>query len=50
MHIKEYLPNDWIMLRHKEECTICEKERMTGKILFDSFICSNCVESLGASE
>ena len=48
--IRERLPNNFVFLQHKEECEICEKERITGKILFVSFICSNCVESLGASE
>jgi hypothetical protein len=50
MHIKEKLPNGWIFLQYREECTVCEKERITGKVLFDSFICSNCVERLGAAE
>jgi hypothetical protein len=50
MHIKEKLINNWIILYDREVCDICDQEKMSGKILFDSFICSNCVERLGAVE
>jgi hypothetical protein len=48
MHIKEKLPNDWLMLAHKEECYTCENFSMFGKVVNDDlFLCSHCVEELG---
>lgn len=48
--IKERLANNWVILEFKQECYTCEKTSKIGKILFNMFICSNCVESLGATD
>jgi hypothetical protein len=47
MHIKEKLPNGWLMLYYPEICHICEQEKLSGKVLFDKFVCTSCAESLG---
>lgn len=45
--IRERLPNNWLLLQNKEECYICEENKLMGKLVFDTFICSSCVEELG---
>lgn len=44
------LENGWVILDYPQECYICYKGKKIGKYIHDSFLCSNCVESLGASQ